>query len=103
MLSRYRPFSSRWGPPNKADAIVITDLEGELDEEGSIRGNLDRTKLLEPPTEATKGKPSTNLATDRILDELKGASRKAVSKLNKTDSRGWNRFRGLLHIRPPDA
>lgn len=98
-MSRYRPFSARWGHPNKADAIVITDLKGELDDEGQpIRGNLNRTKLLEPPTEATKGKPSINLATDRILDELEWASRKAVSKLNKTDSRGRNRFRDTLKL-----
>lgn len=98
-MSRYRPFSSRWGQPNKADAIVITDIQGELDDDGTpIRGNLNRTKLLEPPSEATRSQPSVNLATDRILEEIEISSRSTVSKLNKTDSRGRNRFRDTLRL-----
>jgi hypothetical protein len=81
------------------DSIIITDLAAELDEEGEpVRGNLNRTRLLEPPSEATRKRQSIGIATERILAEIKENSGADVAKLDKNDSRGRNRFKDTLKL-----
>jgi len=80
------------------DSIVITDLAEELDKEGEpIRGNLNRTCLLEPPSEATQKQQSIRIATQRVLAEIKEIC-PAVAKLDKNDPRGRNRFKDTLKL-----